>query len=102
MIGAAQGRHWRRALDHAVAKAFTAARESPATLKHRPLRCDYRAAFRPVFPTPKETPMISSRPNDSTQDLAKLLLRLLLGVLILLHGIGKLRNGNGFVLDVVT
>jgi len=46
--------------------------------------------------------MISSRPNDSTQDLAKLLLRLLLGVLILLHGIGKLRNGNGFVLDVVT
>jgi len=34
-------------------------------------------------------------------DTAKLLLRLALGVLILLHGISKIRGGPGFVLDVV-
>jgi putative oxidoreductase len=34
-------------------------------------------------------------------DIAKLLLRLTLGVLILLHGISKIRGGPGFILDVV-
>lgn len=34
-------------------------------------------------------------------DTAKLLLRLALGLLILLHGISKLRGGPGFILDVV-
>lgn len=34
-------------------------------------------------------------------DLAKLLLRVVLGVLILLHGIAKLKGGPGFVLGAV-
>ena len=34
-------------------------------------------------------------------DAAKLLLRLALGLLILLHGISKIRGGPGFILDVV-
>lgn len=34
-------------------------------------------------------------------DTAKLLLRLALGLLILLHGISKIRGGPGFILDVV-
>ena len=34
-------------------------------------------------------------------DVAKLLLRLTLGVLILLHGIAKLKGGPGFVMGVV-
>jgi putative oxidoreductase len=34
-------------------------------------------------------------------DLAKLLLRLILGALILVHGIGKITGGPGVVLDVV-
>lgn len=34
-------------------------------------------------------------------DLAKLLLRVVLGVLILLHGIAKLKGGPGFVLGTV-
>jgi putative oxidoreductase len=34
-------------------------------------------------------------------DVAKLLLRLALGVLILLHGIAKLKGGPGFVMGVV-
>ena len=34
-------------------------------------------------------------------DIAKLLLRLVLGLLILLHGISKIKGGPGFVLDVV-
>jgi len=34
-------------------------------------------------------------------DAARLLLRVVLGVLILLHGISKIRGGPGFVLDVV-
>lgn len=39
--------------------------------------------------------------NTSYQDTAKLLLRLVLGSLILLHGISKIKGGPGFVLDVV-
>jgi putative oxidoreductase len=35
------------------------------------------------------------------EDIAKLLLRVVLGVLILLHGISKIRGGPGFILDVV-
>ena len=38
---------------------------------------------------------------DPMGDTAKLLLRLALGVLILLHGISKIRGGPGFILDVV-
>ena len=37
----------------------------------------------------------------ATQDTAKLLLRVMLGFLILLHGISKIKGGPGFVLDVV-
>lgn len=40
-------------------------------------------------------------PTGSAVDLAKLLLRVMLGVLILLHGISKIRGGPGFILDVV-
>ena len=40
-------------------------------------------------------------PASAMSDTAKLLLRLALGVLILLHGISKIRGGPGFVLDVV-
>jgi len=36
-----------------------------------------------------------------TDDVAKLLLRVVLGGLILLHGISKIRGGPGFILDVV-
>lgn len=39
--------------------------------------------------------------SDAMSDAAKLLLRLTLGVLILLHGISKIRGGPGFILDVV-
>jgi len=38
----------------------------------------------------------------NNQDLGKLVLRVTLGVLILLHGIAKLIGGPGFILDVVT
>ena len=38
----------------------------------------------------------------TSQDTAKLLLRLALGVLILLHGISKIKGGPGFIVDVVT
>lgn len=48
---------------------------------------------------------ISPRPtalaDSSTADIAKLLLRLTLGLLILLHGISKIKGGPGFILDVV-
>ena len=37
-----------------------------------------------------------------TQDAAKLLLRVALGLLILLHGVGKLNGGINFVLEAVT
>lgn len=40
-------------------------------------------------------------PPGAMSDIAKLLLRLTLGLLILLHGISKIRGGPGFVLDVV-
>jgi putative oxidoreductase len=39
--------------------------------------------------------------GDAKSDLAKLLLRLTLGLLILLHGISKIRGGPGFILDMV-
>ncbi len=38
---------------------------------------------------------------SSAEDLGKLLLRLALGVLILLHGADKVLHGAGFVLDMV-
>jgi len=43
-------------------------------------------------------PLRASRTAD---DIAKLLLRLTLGTLILLHGISKIRGGPGFILDIV-
>jgi putative oxidoreductase len=43
-------------------------------------------------------PLRASRTAD---DIAKLLLRLTLGALILLHGISKIRGGPGFILDIV-
>jgi putative oxidoreductase len=39
--------------------------------------------------------------STGTLDVARLLLRLMLGVLILLHGISKIRGGPGFILDIV-
>ena len=39
--------------------------------------------------------------SDATADAGRLLLRLSLGLLILLHGISKIRGGPGFILDVV-
>lgn len=39
--------------------------------------------------------------SATRSDTAKLLLRLALGLLILLHGISKIRGGPGFILDVV-
>jgi len=39
--------------------------------------------------------------GTAKSDTAKLLLRLALGLLILLHGISKIRGGPGFILDVV-
>jgi putative oxidoreductase len=39
--------------------------------------------------------------STGSPDIAKLLLRLVLGLLILLHGISKIKGGPGFVLDVV-
>jgi putative oxidoreductase len=39
--------------------------------------------------------------SSNVQDIAKLLLRLMLGLLILLHGISKIRGGPGFILDIV-
>jgi len=38
----------------------------------------------------------------TSQDTAKLLLRVALGLLILLHGIAKIKGGPGFIVDVVT
>ena len=38
---------------------------------------------------------------DVAGDVGRLLLRLSLGLLILLHGISKIRGGPGFILDVV-
>ena len=39
--------------------------------------------------------------RGAAADTAKLLLRITLGVLILLHGISKIKGGPGFILDVV-
>lgn len=39
--------------------------------------------------------------SQGTQDLGKAILRIVLGVLILLHGISKLMAGPGFVVQVV-
>jgi putative oxidoreductase len=40
--------------------------------------------------------------SGTSQDTGKLLLRLALGLLILLHGISKIKGGPGFIVDVVT
>lgn len=46
--------------------------------------------------------MTARRAEGTTwSDVAKLLLRLILGALILIHGIGKITEGPGVVLDVV-
>jgi putative oxidoreductase len=39
--------------------------------------------------------------TSNAEDVGKLLLRVVLGLLILAHGIAKLKDGAGFVLDVV-
>jgi putative oxidoreductase len=39
--------------------------------------------------------------QGNVHGIAKLLLRLILGALILLHGISKIRGGPGFILDIV-
>ena len=39
--------------------------------------------------------------STTALDVARLLLRVTLGVLILLHGISKIRGGPGFILDIV-
>jgi putative oxidoreductase len=39
--------------------------------------------------------------STTTLDVARLLLRVMLGLLILLHGISKIRGGPGFILDIV-
>jgi len=41
------------------------------------------------------------RSGDALADAGKLVLRLSVGLLILLHGISKIRGGPGFILDVV-
>ena len=43
----------------------------------------------------------SPRTASRSEDVAKLLLRDMLGGLILLHGISKIRGGPGFILDIV-
>jgi putative oxidoreductase len=50
-----------------------------------------------AFPSSTSTVTAST----ASADVAKLLLRLCLGLLILLHGISKIQGGPGFVLDVV-
>ena len=44
---------------------------------------------------------MASASDAGTGDLGKLILRVTLGVLILLHGIAKIKGGPGFILDVV-
>jgi putative oxidoreductase len=46
--------------------------------------------------------MASTSSAGASDDLARLLLRVALGVLILLHGIAKLRGGPDFIIDLVT
>ena len=45
--------------------------------------------------------MANAGAGTTTEDLAKLLLRIVLGLLVLLHGIAKIRGGPGFILEVV-
>ena len=45
--------------------------------------------------------METTTSTAAAADTAKLLLRVMLGVLILLHGISKIKGGPGFILDVV-
>lgn len=47
--------------------------------------------------------LMTTRRAEGTRrsDVAKLLLRLILGLLILIHGISKIKGGPGFVLDMV-
>jgi putative oxidoreductase len=52
-----------------------------------------------IMASNSEYPAVSSA--SAMSDTARLLLRLALGLLILLHGISKIRGGPGFVLDVV-
>ncbi len=44
---------------------------------------------------------MASASEAGSSDIAKLILRVTLGVLILLHGIAKIKGGPGFILDVV-
>lgn len=46
--------------------------------------------------------MAGTSSAGASDDLARLLLRIALGVLILLHGIAKLRGGPDFIIDLVT
>ncbi|HEY0856082.1 MAG TPA: DoxX family protein [Albitalea sp.] len=46
--------------------------------------------------------MAATSTTGASEDLGKLLLRVALGVLILLHGIAKLRGGPDFIIDLVT
>jgi len=47
-------------------------------------------------------PTAANPAQGNADDIAKLLLRLVLGLLILAHGIAKLQGGTGFVVDVVS
>ena len=47
------------------------------------------------------TASIGQARGDAAADTARLLLRVTLGVLILLHGISKIKGGPGFILDTV-
>lgn len=47
----------------------------------------------------RSAPLTGTKAN--TSDAAKLLLRLVLGILILLHGYAKIMGGPGFILDAV-
>ena len=40
--------------------------------------------------------------NTRLDDLGRLILRLAIGVLLLMHGVAKFRSGNGFVEEMVT
>jgi len=44
---------------------------------------------------------MASASDAGSSDIGKLILRVTLGVLILLHGIAKIKGGPGFILDVV-
>jgi putative oxidoreductase len=45
--------------------------------------------------------MANAGAGTTSEDLAKLLLRIVLGLLVLLHGIAKIRGGPGFILEIV-